>query len=60
MPNFCPCKRCRPPGQSFFVAMEVAIREGRRKHWSPERIAEEEAAKKKRIAALRKLDQIDE
>ena len=55
--NFCPCKRCRPPGRSFADAFADAIKYGRRKHMSEERIAEEEAAKQKRIAMLRKLDE---
>lgn len=54
MPNYCPCKRCRPRGMSFKQAMSEAVRLGRIKNLSEERIAELEAAKKARLEALQK------
>lgn len=55
----CPCKRCRPPGQPFTVAMAIAVKVMRERNFTPERLAEEEAAKQKRIAYLRELDRTD-
>ena len=56
----CPCKRCRPPGQPFPVAMAIAVKVMRERNFTPERLAEEEAAKKERIKYLRTLDETDE
>ncbi|GIK30246.1 MAG: hypothetical protein BroJett007_33840 [Chloroflexota bacterium] len=54
MPNYCPCKRCRPRGMSFEEAMSQAVKYGRIKNLSEERIAEIEAAKKARLESLKK------
>ena len=54
MPNYCPCKRCRPKNVSFSLAMKLAVKYGELRAYGPEGVKRREEEKKARLAELNK------
>lgn len=52
MPNLCPCKRCRPPGQSLKLAMKLCVDVAMIRRYGVVGYEAHKAAEKLRLAKL--------
>ena len=54
--NLCPCKRCRPPGQSLKAAIKLCVDKAGVQRYGVEGYARHKAAERARLASLRKKE----